>query len=118
MVRTDIYTVAGIKGFKTGLAISNKNAGVVFVTRHAWERFCGRYYRPVDESVPPVDFFLAKMQASFRNSSRIQLSEKERVIRLLNNEVKEVTYFHDGDLDLVFVVRNDESKVLVTVWEK
>lgn len=118
MVRTDSYTLAGIRGFKTGLVIANKSAGVVNVTRHAWQRFCGRYYRPVDHKVSPADFFLAKLQTSFRNSSLIQLSERERTLHLLHNEVKEVTYFHDKDLDLVFIVRSEENKVLITVWER
>ena len=98
----------------SNLQIINEEIGCVFVTIHAWERFCERWY---PETKASRSIKIANcLQRSFARAKKVELKGHHAVQRMVNNNFEEADYFFDSRMNCRFVVSAKQGrKILLTV---
>lgn len=94
------------------LQVNNETIRAVWVTVHAWERFCERFRLKQLGSAEIADL----LTASFCRAKPVELKKGYRIIRFINNKLEDTQYFFDTVKGCRFVVvRQNEKFVLKTV---
>lgn len=98
------------------LQISNKDAGSVFVTNHAWKRFYEHWHERSEKSKP--EDIASRLQQSFARSKKVYLEGAYATLRVINNKFAPADYFLDQSANCRFVVIQDGKLSLLTTVER
>ncbi len=92
------------------LQLTNKDAGIVSVTVHAWRQFCDRFCRK--HKTLNQNRVAELLKESFSRARQVRLKRGKDIQRLIANKGVLVDYFFDHRIDCRFVVRLEESIIL------
>ena len=98
------------------MKIFNKEMGEVFVSIHAWERFCEKFCNYWKENDLTTEKVADALQRCFSRAKITKLSPRIIVRRIIDSGFKEAEYLLNQDMHCRFVVQSEDSnKLLVTV---
>lgn len=98
------------------LYINNERTGNVFVTIHAWKRFCERCYAEPEKLEPRQ--IADRLKKSFARAKQVRLEKAYAVLRAINNKFISADYFLDQSMNCRFVIISRENKITLLTIER
>lgn len=98
------------------LWLDSQSAGRVFVSEHAWQRFCERFLaEPTRFSQKEI---ADRLQRTFSGAIKSQLEKVEAVLRRINNNFQEADYYYNQQMGCRFVVASKNGRSILKTVER
>ena len=98
------------------LRITNETVGSIFVTNHAWVRFCERFCTSAEKQKPAQ--IAERLQRYFANARKISLEGARETLRTIRNQFKTADYYLNQSASCRFVVALENGRIVLLTVER